>query len=90
MANHRSAIKRNRQNKKMRMRNKAVRSLLRTRVNQFEQALEAGDVEAATEAFRQAEAQLDTAASKGVIPKPRAARKTGRLARRLHALSASS
>ncbi|MEM1349513.1 MAG: 30S ribosomal protein S20, partial [Myxococcota bacterium] len=47
MANHKSAIKRIRQNEKRRVRNKAVKSNLRTRVRQFEVAVEAGDVDAA-------------------------------------------
>ena len=86
MANHKSALKRIRQSEKRRQRNKAIRSSVRTELNKFHKALEAEDVEAATEAFRDAESALDVAASKGVIPKKRAARKTGRLAKHLHAL----
>ena len=86
MANSPSAEKRIRQNEKARRRNKEVRSLIRTRINQFEEAAESGDLERAEEALRDVESQLDRAVSKGVIPKNRASRKTGRLAKRLNAL----
>lgn len=90
MANHKSAIKRIRQNEKRRVRNKSVKSNLRTRVRQFEVAVESGDVAAAKAAYLVAESTLDRAASKGVIPRARAARKTGRLAKRLHKLEAGA
>lgn len=85
MANHKSALKRIRQNAKRRMRNKSVRSKLRTRTNNFEKALTSGDLTQATDALKVAESDLAKAASKGVIPRARAARKTGRLAKRLAA-----
>lgn len=80
MANHKSALKRIKQNAKRAARNKSVRSRLRTRINQFQTALESGDLDAAENAFRVAESELHRAASKGVIPGARAARKTSRLA----------
>ena len=86
MANHKSAIKRIRQNEKKRMRNKSVRTLLRTRFNQFENAIKEGDVAQAETLFRNAESALHRAASKGIIPRSRAARKTGRLAAQLNTL----
>lgn len=84
MANHKSALKRIKQNAKRAVRNKSVRSRLRTRINQFETTLAGGDLEAAETAFRVAESELHRAASKGVIPSSRAARKTGRLATSLN------
>ncbi len=84
MANHKSALKRIKQNAKRASRNKSVRSRLRTRINQFESVLASGDLEAAEAAFRVAEGELHRAASKGVIPGSRAARKTSRLATALH------
>ncbi len=86
MANSASAKKRIRQNEKRRKRNKRVRSLVRTAINKFEAALEAGDVEAAEEAFRGVESTLDRAVIKGVWPRNRASRKTSRLAARLNEL----
>jgi small subunit ribosomal protein S20 len=85
VANHKSAIKRIKQNAKRRLRNKSARSALRTQVNKATEAL-TGDVAAAVVAFREAESLLNKTASKGIIPKKRAARKTSRLAKRLHAL----
>ncbi len=73
-----------RQNAKRRLRNKNVRSRLTTYTRKFEETLEAGDLEAAAEAVRQAEATYDRAAAKGVIPKTRAARKVSRLKTRLN------
>ena len=86
MATSQSAKKRIRQNATRRQRNKKVRTLVRTRINQFMEALEEGDLEVAEERFRAVESQLDRAVVKGVIPKNRASRKTGRLAKRLNEL----
>ena len=61
MANIKSQIKRNRQNEKRRIRNKAVRSELRTRVK----AAEAGG-EDAEEALKIAMKTIDKAAAKGI------------------------
>jgi len=80
MANIRSQIKRNRQNEKRRIRNKAVRSELRTRVK----AAEAGG-EDAEEALKIAMKTIDKAAAKGVIHKNEASRRKSRLQRRVAA-----
>jgi len=80
MANIRSQIKRNRQNEKRRVRNKAVRSELRTRVK----AAEVGG-EDAEEALRIAMKTIDKAAAKGVIHKNEASRRKSRLQRRVAA-----
>jgi small subunit ribosomal protein S20 len=82
VANIKSQIKRNKQNEKARVRNKAVKSSLRTSVRKFRHAAEASDVDAATEAMRAACRQLDRAASKGVIHKNQAANRKSALARR--------
>jgi small subunit ribosomal protein S20 len=82
MANIRSQIKRNRQNEKRRIRNKAVRSELRTRVK----AAEAGG-EDAEEALRIAMKTIDKAAAKGVIHKNEASRRKSRLQKRVAATS---
>ena len=87
MANIKSQIKRNKQNEKARVRNKAVKSSLRTSVRKFRQAADASDIDAATEAMRAACRQLDRAASKGVIHKNQAANRKSALARRCAELS---
>ena len=86
MANHKSALKRIKQNEKRRVRNKRLRSNLTTRVKQFEDAVVAGDLATAEEAYRLAESTLNRAVSKGVVPRARASRKTSRLAKRLNSL----
>jgi small subunit ribosomal protein S20 len=89
VANIKSQIKRNRQSEKARVRNKAVRSELRTRTKAALTAAEQGsdNSEAAT---RLAIKKLDKAASKGVIHKNQAARRKSRLVKRLAALRAEA
>jgi len=86
VANIKSQIKRNKQNEKRRLRNKAVRSELKTRTKVVTTAAEQGD-ENIEELTRQAIKRLDKAASKGVIHKNQAARRKSRLAKRLSATS---
>ncbi len=86
MANIKSQIKRNLQNERRRLRNKAVRSELRTRTRSAITAAEAG-AENQVEALRLAVKRLDEAASKGVIHKNTAARRKSRLMRRISAAS---
>ncbi|NUR29790.1 MAG: 30S ribosomal protein S20 [Catenulispora sp.] len=88
MANIKSQIKRNRQNEKARLRNKSVKSSLKTAVRKFHEATEAGDTEKATELMRAASRQLDKAVSKGVIHKNQAANRKSSIAKRLGAVSA--
>ncbi len=89
MANIKSQIKRNRQNEKARLRNKSVKSALKTVVRKFHEATVAGDTEKAAGLLRDASRQLDKAASKGVIHKNQAANRKSAIAKRLDALSAS-
>jgi len=86
VANIKSQIKRNRQNEKRRVRNKAVRSELRTRQKAVLAAVEAGDDP--TEAMRVAQRKLDKAAQAGVIHANEAARRKARLLKRIHAAQA--
>lgn len=82
MANIRSQMKRNRQNEKRRLRNKAVRSELKTRTKHAVVAAETG-ADDADQAARLAIKRIDKAASKGVLHKKNAARKKSRLMRRI-------
>jgi small subunit ribosomal protein S20 len=86
MANIKSQIKRNRQNEAARVRNKGKRSALKTQVKRFQEAVEAGDKDAAHEAYRGTARAFDKAASDGVIHKNKAANKKSRLAKRLASL----
>ena len=83
MANIRSQIKRNRQNEQARLRNKSVRSALKTHARRVRESLAAGDREAAAAALRRATRAYDKAVSKGVIHKNNAANHKARLARSL-------
>ena len=87
MANIKSQIKRNKQNEKRRVRNKAVRSELRTRTKGAVAAAETG-ADNAADAERLAMKRIDKAATKGMIHKNAAARRKSRLAKRLAAAQA--
>ena len=86
MANHKSALKRIRQSERRRKRNQHVRSGMRTEVKRFRLAVDAGDAGQAADLFKTAERAIRRAASKGVIPKRRAARRVSRLARQLQGI----
>lgn len=88
MANHKSAEKRIRQTAKRRTRNMARRNRIRSSVRKFEDAMKAGDAQAATAAFAQAMPELHRGVTKGVMHKKTAARKLSRLHKRLKALEA--
>lgn len=88
VANIKSQIKRNRQNEKRRVANKAVRSELRTRTKSALSAAESG-ADNTAEATSAAMKRIDKAANKGVIHKNAAARRKSRLAKRVNAASAA-
>ena len=81
MANIKSQIKRNRQNERARVRNKAVRSALKTSQKKVRTAAAEGDLETAATRNREAARSLDKAVSAGVLHKRTAARKKSRLAK---------
>lgn len=87
VANHKSAIKRHRQSLKRRQRNRHARNGMRTVIKSFRAAVEAGDADAASAGFTAAESAIRRAASKGIIPRRRADRHVGRLAKSLNSLS---
>ena len=82
MANIKSQIKRNRTNERRRLRNKAVKSELKTAVRRFREAADSGDTATATTALLSASKLLDKAASKGVIHKNQAANRKSAMASR--------
>ena len=82
MANIKSQIKRNRQNEKARLRNKSVKSSLKTVIRKLNEASVSGNTETATTLLREASRQLDKAASKGVIHKNQAANRKSAMAKR--------
>ena len=88
MANIQSQIKRNKQNEKRRINNRNTRGASRTAVTQARAALEKNTPET-KEAVLKAISLLDKAAEKGVIHKNAAARRKGRLMKKLASLSAA-
>jgi len=88
VANIRSQIKRNRQNERRRLRNKAVRSEMRTRTKR---ALVEAEMrgENAPGALRLAVKRIDMAAASGVIHKNQAANRKSKLMRRIAELESA-
>ena len=82
MANIKSQIKRNLQNEKRRLRNRNIRGAARTAVNQARASFEANEPETKA-AILKAISALDKAAEKGIIHKNNAARRKGRLMKKL-------
>ncbi|TMK67110.1 MAG: 30S ribosomal protein S20 [Actinobacteria bacterium] len=81
MANIKGQIKRNRQNEKRRVRNKAARSEIKTRVRVARQAVDEG-AEDAGEKLRLAQKRLAMAGAKGRVHPKQAARRISRLMQR--------
>lgn len=88
MANIKSAQKRIRVTEAKTLRNKMIKSALKTKIKKFEAAVDAKNAEDAKAAYIEASKALDMAASKGVIHKNKAANKKSRLAVKLNALNA--
>lgn len=80
MANHASALKRNRQTQKRTARNRTVRTYTRTTVKRVREALDKGDKAAAQAALQVAIRQIDRAVSKGVFKRTTGSRHISRLA----------
>jgi small subunit ribosomal protein S20 len=86
VANIKSQKKRIRTNEKARLRNKDVKSSVKTAVRKFREAADAGDAAAAAALAREATRALDKAASKGVIHKNQAANRKSSISKRAAAL----
>jgi small subunit ribosomal protein S20 len=87
MANHKSALKKIRQDEGRRLRNKAYKTRVKHVVKTVESAIEAQNREAAEQAFHEAVSVIDRVAGKGIIHKNKAARQKSRLAKRIHAMA---
>lgn len=88
MANHKDALKRNRQNEKQRMRNRHFRTLMRNRIKALRQAVEAGDKPAAEAQLRETVSMIQRVTQKGIIHRRQAARRVSRLTLAVNAISA--
>ena len=87
MANIKSQKKRILTNEKARKRNQAVRSELKTAIKKVDEAVAAGDQDAAKVAALEASRKLDKAASKGVIHANQAANRKSGITRRVNAMA---
>ena len=79
MANIKSAAKRARQAEKSRLHNMGLRSRMRTHIKAVINAVESGEKDKASEAYRAAVPVIDSMVSKGIIRKNKAARHKSRL-----------
>jgi len=87
LANHKSALKRNKQNKVRADRNTHVRSTMRTYVKAVRTAVAEGNKEAAQSALEKVIPYVDKASTKGVIHKATASRKVSRLVKLVNTLA---
>ncbi|MDR2768352.1 MAG: 30S ribosomal protein S20 [Treponema sp.] len=76
-----SAEKRHRQSEERRLRNKSVKSSVRTSIRKFVTLAQKKDAAEAETALREMISKLDSAARKGIIKKNAAARKKSRMQR---------
>ena len=88
MANHKSALKRARQNEIRRIRNKSVRTRIKGIVKEVRQAVSESEGVVSQEKLNAAKSVIDKAAKKGVLHKKTAARKISRLSKLINAASA--
>jgi small subunit ribosomal protein S20 len=86
VANIKSQIKRIATNEKARLRNKSVKSSLKTSIRKFREAADAGERDTALALLKTASRDLDKAASKGVIHQNQAANRTSAMASRAASL----
>lgn len=81
MANHKSALKRARQNSQRRLRNKSLKTRVKSVVKDVRLAVSENSKETALDQLNQAKSTIDKAVKKGVIHKKTAARKISRLSK---------
>jgi small subunit ribosomal protein S20 len=90
LANHKSALKRIRQNEKRNERNKIVRSKTKNVIKNVLSAIEEKSIEDAQNSLKEASKIIEKNAAKGVMHKRAASRKISGLAKKVYQLSASS
>ncbi len=88
MANHKSAIKRDRQSKVRRMRNRMNKKRMKTAIRLVEEAIVAGSEETAKAELNKAVPLIQRTAVKGSIHKKTASRKVSRLTKRVNKMQA--
>jgi small subunit ribosomal protein S20 len=89
LANHKSAIKRSRQNQVRRARNRSNRTAMKTAIKKVMTAVEQNAAEDAQAVLREAISIIQRTAGKGTIHKKTASRKISRLTKRVNALASA-
>ena len=89
MANHKSALKRARQNEVKKIRNMGYKTRTKHVIKEVRAAVADNSSEKAQEGIKKASSIIHKAASKGAIPKKRAARKISRLAQQVNQITSS-
>jgi small subunit ribosomal protein S20 len=89
LANHKSALKRSRQNAVRQARNKTTKTQVKSNIKKVMAAIEEKTKEAAETALKAAQSVIDKASKKGVIHKNAASRKISHLAQRINQLASS-
>jgi len=88
LANHKSALKRARQNEIRRSRNKTVKTKTKNIVKDVRLSVSESSKEEALKNLDMAKSNIDRAAQKGVIHKKTASRKISRLSKLVNTISA--
>jgi small subunit ribosomal protein S20 len=88
VANHKSALKRAGQNERRRLRNKAVKTIVKNEIKAVRLATSQSSAQDTAARLNSAKSKIDKAAKKGVLHKRTAARKISRLAKRVNAVGA--
>lgn len=83
MANHKSSEKRARQTIERTKKNRSRRARVSTATRKVNDAVAAKDYKGGMEALRNVQSELSRAATKGILPKKRVARKMSRLSAQL-------
>ncbi len=90
MGNHKSALKKQRQDIERRDRNRQHRSKVRTRIKEFRKLLQAGDAAGARSMLTETLSLVDRTARHGIIHKNVAARTKSRLTRAVARIEADA
>ena len=87
MANHKSALKRVRQNGKRRLNNKVRKTKIKNLVRSLEEAIAGKNAQKAQEQLKVIQKSIDKTAAKGTLHWKTAARKISRLTRKVNSLA---
>jgi len=90
LANHKSALKRARQNEIRRLRNKSLKTKVKSIVKDVRLSVDGSSKEDALKKLDMVKSNIDRAAQKGVIHKKTASRKISRLAKLVNTISVES